>query len=139
MASAPVSAADGRESLPADQQRFAARRQDVDVAAVTHDPLDQPACCVEDVFAVVDDDQRLTRRHRRDDALVGIPDGTQPDPQPGGERRRHRRLVGSARQLNEPATIPTVTGQPMSRLDRQTCLARSADAEQRRHPLLAHG
>ena len=118
-----------------------ARHQQVQLRTGRDRRFHEPLHAVEDVLAVVDDQQQVgvTERGDRSLDLVADPLATRPV---GLERGRHGRGdvvgIGHRGEIDEPASAAELGGAGQADLDREAGLARATRSDQRHEAMLAH-
>ena len=115
-------------------ERFAAGRQHVDVGRAGEDRTDGVARRIDEVFAVVDEQQHPPRPQRVVDEHVHR-DRRRRQPERVGEAGHDRPLLADLTQLDEPDTVGVPTDASTG-LDRQGGLADPAHADQADEPVL---
>ena len=94
------------------------------------DALDHIADDLDQVFAIVENDQSLERRKPLGEVLRGLP-WAQRHAEGGGDRRRDQRRIGDRCQLDEPGAVGPAIDLQCGHRQRKTRLADSARADDR--------
>ncbi len=130
------------QRLADDAQRLPAGGQHAQPRAAAEQFLGEPGGGLDDVFAVVQHDQRLVggdRLHQAAERVAGRLAYRFQRPVPPAERvehgPRHVRRVGDRRQLDQPRPAGYAVGEPARRHARQPRLARAARPEQGDQPV----
>ena len=115
-------------------QRLAARGQDAHAGPGTQNLLGQAGTRVDQMLAVVKNEQRLARGQVRDQRLQGR--ARSGDRHADGQRRRlrHERGVAEARQIDEPSAIGQLRQRVGGGLERQPRLAAAPGPGERHEP-----
>ena len=115
-------------------QRLAARGQDAHAGPGAQNLLGQAGARVDQVLAVVENEQRLARGQMRHERLQGR--ARCGDRHADGQRRRlrHERGVAEARQVDEPSAVGQLRQRVRRDLERQPRLAAAPGAGERHEP-----
>ena len=117
--------------LDLDFQQLAARRQDLDARTRLQQLLRELRTGVRDVLAVVEDQQELPILDMLKQCVRDPAPRLLLDPERRRHRLRHQPRIRERRELDEPYAIGKVVQHLGAHLQRDPCLAQSADARHR--------
>jgi hypothetical protein len=111
------------DDLAVDPEGLARRGEDVHPLAAAQDPLGELGDRLDDVLAVVQQEDEVATPERLDEQVAEIAVGLLADPEHLRDRPDHRTTVGHPGELDEPHAVVVPLGEPPPELDGEPCLA----------------
>ncbi len=127
---------DGEDQLPRHRQRLAARREDADGGTRPQHALDERRDSLDEVLAVVEQQQDLVRPQPLGDRLLDRFPRSLTEAQHLGQLSGNARLVGDSGQVDEPHAVAEGLQQTSGCLQRQPRLAAAARTRERHEPMV---
>ena len=121
--------------LAVDAQHFAARRQNCCARAKAHESLHEVRHCVDDVLAIVQDQEKVAAADGACHSLAGNLSAAEFQPKRAGHRGRHEVGIGQRRQLDKPAAVLKLTEDAAGDLQREGGLPDATWPRQGHNPI----